>query len=386
MKAVVTGMIGTCSVGGVAWDYGQYALGMEQLGFETYYLEDTGIPAHTWNEATGEYEEDPSYGLDFLQRALRELSPGLASHWHFHAYDDRTYGMSPEEVADVCASADVLLNVSGCAVMRDSYRRCRRKVFIDTDPGWNHFVIFPRWDGKPRDVQQQGYRGHDWFFTFAQRHDRPDCLLPALGLEWHPTRHPVVVDRWRPEPPGERWTTVMGWKTYPDGVEHNGLVYGSKEMEFPLIEAAPTRLAVPLEVAVNGDAPRQAWRELGWQVANGGERSATAESYHAYVQGSRGELSVAKNVYVATRSGWFSGRSACYLASGRPAVVQETGFSEFLPTGWGLLSFRDLETAVAAIEAVESQYKEHQQAAREIAETWLDARRVLGEILAVTGL
>jgi hypothetical protein len=385
-KAVVTGMMTTYSVGGVAWDYGQYALGMERLGFEVYYLEDTALPAYTFNTDTGEFEVDCSYGLRFLEQSLEPLCPALKERWHFRSVDDQIYGMEADQIADVLAEADVLLNVSGGTLLRDEYRHCRRKVFIDTDPGWNHFVIFHRWDSKPEAVQSQGYRGHDYFFTFAERMGRSDCPLASFGLTWHPTRHPVISDFWSPQPPGDRWTTVMMWNNYERPVEHEGRSYGAKEQEFDRIEELPTHCSSRFEVAVTGEAPRDRWRTLGWSVANGGEKSKTAEEYRNYIQGSRGEFSVAKGMYVGTRSGWFSGRSACYLASGRPVVLQETGFSDCIPTGDGLLSYTTLEGAARAVTAIECDYDHHSASARELARTHFDAPVVLGDILNRIGV
>lgn len=383
VRAVVTGMIATYSMGGVGWDYGQYALGLERMGFEVYYLEDTGVPAYTYNPAVGGYEEDPSYGVRFLREALAELSPSLAERWHYRAADGRTYGMEPSELAEIVASADLLLNVSGGCVLRPEYARCPRKALIDTDPGWNHFVIFPRWDSRPAAERAWGFRAHDHFFTYAQRLGAPDCPLPTFGLTWHPTRPPAVLDCWRPLPPARTWTTVMSWSNYLEKVEHGGVEYGAKELEFGRIEELPRRSREPFEVSVNvnGLAPLDRWRALGWSVVDAEEMSKSLSSYRSYIEGSRGEFSVAKNVYVATRSGWFSCRSVCYLAAGRPVALQDTGFSELLPTGEGVLAFSDLQGAAAAVAAVEDEYERHCTAAREIARERFDSALVLGEML-----
>jgi hypothetical protein len=292
-------------------------------------------------------------------------------------------------MAEVVADADLLLNVSGGCLLRDEYRRCRRKVFLDTDPGWNHFVILPRWDARPEADRSQGFRGHDHFFTYACRLGKPDCPLADFGLRWHPTLPPVCLDSWREEPPGEKWTTLMMWNNYQKPVIHQDLVYGSKEMEFGKIEAVPGRVGGPFEVAVyspKDDVPRERWRGQGWSVADGRVRSVTAQAYRSYVQSSRGELSVAKNIYVATRCGWFSCRSVCYLAAGRPVVLQDTGFSEVLPTGQGVVVFSDSGQAERGVRAVEGAYRSHQAAAREIARDHFDARRVLGDLLARVGM
>src|SRR5262249_13878109 len=188
MKAIVTGMIATYPVGGVVWDYGQYALGLERLGFEVCYLEDTGD--YTYDPSRGQYDEGCSYGVGFLARSLAELSPSLGRRWHFRGLDGRAYGLSDEALADELRRADLFLNVSGGCLLRDEYMPCRRKVLIDTDPGRNHFVNYPKQDAGSS--PGRGYRGHDHFFTYAERLGRPGCNLPSLGLPWQPTRPPVV--------------------------------------------------------------------------------------------------------------------------------------------------------------------------------------------------
>jgi len=386
MRAIVTGMLATYPVGGVAWDYGQYALGLERLGFEVFYLEDTGISSYTYNPQLGGYQEDCTYGVQFLEESLAKLSPTLARRWHYRAVDDRTYGIDAATFEEIVSDADLLLNVSGGSVLREPYRRCARKLLIDTDPGWNHFVIFPRWDAKPPAEHNQGFRGHDYFFTYAERLGRDNCPLASFGLDWQATRPPVVRDCWKASPPASSWTTVMMWNNYQRPIVHDGVTYGSKELEFGHIEAIPSRSPAEFEVAINGDAPREHWRQLGWSVVEGSERSRTAGSYQAYIESSRGEFSVAKNIYVATRCGWFSCRSVCYLAAGLPVVVQETGFSDVIPTGSGLLAFSDLDQAVQGIDTVERAYSSHQAAARELARDYFDSDRVLGEMLHRIGL
>jgi len=383
--AIVTGMIASYPVGGVAWDYGQYALGLEQLGFDVIYLEDTG--GQSYDPTARGYGDDYTYGVQFLEQSLAALSPTLGARWHVRTPDGPTFGMAPETLRDAVADADLFLNVSGGSLLRTEYLASRRKVLIDTDPGWNQFVNYPRWDASPGWQGSHGYRAHDFFFTYAQRMGRPDCLLPSLGLDWHVTRPPVVTSCWQPEPPGCPWTTVMTWDNFRKPIEYGGVSYGTKEREFAAIETLPRLLPAPLEIAVGGEhAPRGRWRKIGWSVIDSHSVSEDVQSYRAYIQRSRGEFSVAKNVYVATRSGWFSCRSVCYLAAGRPVVVQDTAFSELLPCGKGLLAFSNLEEAVAAITAVEQNYEEHGRAARELACTHFASDMVLTEMLETMGV
>jgi hypothetical protein len=379
-------MIATYGVGGVVWDYGQYALGLERLGFDVYYLEDTGW--QTYDPRVGMYGEDGSYGAEYLAKSLEFLSPTLGSRWRFRNMDGTTYGLDDEEFLTVLDRADVFLNVSGSTLLRDEYMKCKRKVLIETDPGWNHFRNFPRWDAEPGWQGAHSYREHDWFFTYAERIGKPDCVLPDMGLSWHPTRPPVVLDCWSAEPAGEKkWTTVMTWSTYHEPMKYQGVEYGTKEVEFEKVKNIPSQANAPLEIAVGGfKPPRDELRTLGWSVVDSESISKSAADYRHYIQTSRGEFSVAKNVYVATRSGWFSCRSTCYLAAGRPVVIQDTGFSEFIPADKGVVAFTTVDEALTAIRAVETNYAEHSAVARELARTYFSSEKVLGDLLTRIGL
>ncbi|WP_418317892.1 glycosyltransferase family protein [Piscinibacter sakaiensis] len=392
MIAVVTGMIATYPLGGVVWDYGQYVLGLHRLGWEVYYLEDTGWM--TYDPRLREYVENPEFGVAFLHDALTSLAGPMRRRWHFRAMDGRTFGMEADDFNEVVSRADLLLNVSGGTLLRDEYMQCRCKVMIDTDPGWNHFRNFPRLDSEPRWGGGNGYRAHDFFFTYAERIGAADCVLPSCGIDWLPTRPPVVLDQWCGEAGGDRWTTVLTWKNFSEAIEYQGVRYGTKEIEFERVERLPQAVAASLEIAAGGidwndtsDHSIQArWRSLGWSVVDSHGVSQTAMAYRDYIQRSRGEFSVAKNVYVATRSGWFSCRSVCYLAAGLPVVVQDTGFSEIIPCGEGLMTFSSLEEAADAIARVDHDYARHQAAARQMAAKHFSADVVLGDLLRRIGL
>jgi hypothetical protein len=378
MKAVVTGMIATYPVAGVLWDYVQYVLGFERLGFVVYYLEDTGLESYAENPAA------------YLESSLAWFAPGLKRRWHYRAANGASSGMPREELAAAIAEADVFVNVSGGCLMRDEYVGARNRLLIDTDPGLNHFVNFPKWDAAPGWQGTHGYRAHDFFFTYAGNLGRPGCPLPDLGIRWHATQPPVVMDLWDAPAPSDRWTTVMSWnpfRHYHEVIVHDGAVYGAKEIEFQKFQTLPGRVSAKLEVAVGGaDAPVSEWRKLGWNVVEAGPISSDPARYRDYIQDSRGEFSVAKNIYVATHCGWFSCRSVCYLAAGLPVIVQDTGFPELIPTGEGLLAFSTLDDAVGGIEAVESDHPRHRRAARELARTHFASEVVIGAMLRQIGL
>jgi hypothetical protein len=384
--AIVTGMIATYPVGGVLWDYGQYALGLERLGYDVFYLEDTG--GETYDPRAGLYGPDCGPGVAFLAESLAALSPALGRRWHFRALSGEVHGTTHDELSAALARAHLFLNVSGGTLLRDEYMRVPHKVLIDSDPGWNHFVNYPKWDASPGWQGTSGYRAHDHFFTYAERIGQAGCVLPDLGLDWRPTRPPVVVDQGRRQGAGESWTTVMTWDNFRRPVEHGGRRYGTKELEFPKIERVPQRLPdARFELAVGGSgAPLARFRELGWGVVDSHSVSTTPDAYRAYIERSRGELSVAKNLYTATGSGWFSCRSVCYLAAGRPVVLQDTGYSAVVPTGAGLHAFTTEDEAVAALEAVERDHARESAAAVEVAREHFGHDRVLGALLAEVGL
>ncbi len=382
MIAVVSGLIATCGVGGVFWDYVQYALGLERLGFEVYYLEDANQPCY--DVARGDYDYDARWE-PFVQRlrdVLSAVSPTLGSRWHFRGDDGRTFGV--DDVEELLAAADCFLNVSGSAVLRSEYLPCRRKVYLDTDPGWNHWMRWPLEASEPQ-PGDHGWRRHDAFATYAERIGAADCPLPDHGLRWVTTRPPVVAECWSglaDAPAGSPWTTVLSWVSAPRPIVDGETVYGTKEREFARIEALPEQTAVPLEIAIGGACPPvERLRARGWSVVDGPSRTATPDAYRSYIASSRGEFSVAKHVYTATRSGWFSCRSTCYLAAGRPVVVQDTGFSEYLPTGEGVFAFRDAREAAQALATVEADHARHAAAARDVAADHFGAERVLGDLL-----
>ena len=366
--------------------YGQYILGLKELGYDVWYLEDTGGP--TYDPRSQSYGSDCSYGVAFLQESLRRLLPDSDLRWAFRDESGVLHGMSEEQLNRSVADADLLLNVSGGTLLRDAYMENRCKVLIDSDPGWNHFVNYPRWDESPGWQGTHGYRAHDFHFSYAERIGQPDCALPNLGIGWLPTRPPVCLDQWYAANAGDRWTTVMTWNNFRRPVVYNGKEYGTKELEFAKIEEIPAlRPNGRFELAVGGsDPPKDKWQETGWHVVDAQSISTTADDYRQYIQASRGELSVAKNLYVAVHSGWFSCRSVCYLAAGRPVVVQDTGFSDFLPVGRGLHAFTTTAESLAAIDCVESDYRRQQSAARDVAAAYFDARDVLSQLLERAGL
>lgn len=388
MRIVVTGLVATYPLGGVGWDYLAYVDGFRRLGHDVLYLEDTGAWFYHPDDQT--FSDDPAPNLRYLTAALATIGAADTA-WSVRAPDDTYAGVDRAGVQRFCNGADLLLNLSGCCWLRDEYRGARRVAYLDSDPGYTQAKLWAAARGCATEDELFSVnliRQHDRFFTFAEHIGAADCRVPACGIDWMPTRQPVVLERWpfAFDAAARRFTTVMSWKQETAPPVIDGERFGAKDIEFLRFIALPARTPVALEVAIGGAAPRADLAAHGWHVVDAHSCSSTMADYQRYLQASRGEWSVAKNTYVALRSGWFSTRSAVYLASGKPVIVQETGWSAHYPTGAGLFAFATIDEAAAALAAVEADYRRHCDAARAVAERELAAPRVLGRLLRDAGL
>jgi hypothetical protein len=373
VKVVLAGIVARYPFGGVTWCSLMYLLGLRALGHEVLYVEDTG--ECVYDPERDEISTDPSYGTRYIHQALEPF--GLADRWSFVNYDGTYHGLSRERVRAWCAGADLFVNLSGGSwFWRDEYRAVPRKVFIDTDPVFTQLAIAK---GEPWYVEF--FRGFDRLFTFGANVGTPSCDVPTSGFAWHPTWQPVVTELWHTDAPPchDRFTTVMTWRT-----ESFTDVDGNKDRELLALIDLPGRTSAKLQIAVNGPAGAMELLDAhGWSPMSAMSVSRSLWDYRDFVQGSKAELGVAKHAYVSRRSGWFSDRTECYLAAGRPAVVQDTGWSAHLPSGTGLIAFSTIEEAVDALERVERDYAAHAARATEIARECFDAARVLPAFLQV---
>lgn len=384
MHIVVTGLVATYPVGGVAWDYLQYVEGFLRLGCDVFYLEDTG--QWFYDPAAGTFVQDATAGARYLSDAIAAICPRLGARWMVRGADGVLHGQDAHAVRQACTGADFFLNVSGASRLRDDYLGARRRAFIDTDPCYAQARAAAVDRGTVDPQMQEAVaimRRHDVFFSLGEHLGAPDCAIPTVGITWHPTRQPILLDRWSAPVTGVgRFTTIMSWKIDPPAPIVAGRVYGGKDIEFERFLTLPSHVPDALEVAIAGAAPRERIRGAGWEVVDAQAVSRTTDAYRQYIVESRGEVSIAKNAYVATRSGWFSTRSAAYLAAGRPVVLQDTGFSAHLPLGPGLHAFATIDDVVAALDVVRSDYGRAARHAREVAVECFDAERVCGRLLA----
>jgi len=388
LRIIVTGLAGLYPIGGVAWDYLSYVIGLARLGHDVYYHEDTWSWPYHPVETT--YTPRGDFSAQHLDGFFHRYAPALSERWHYRHLHEQSFGMSAAAFDEVARTADLFVNVSGaCLIPERLSPRCA-KLFVDTDPGYNQIVLSERFDWSENvDRWCATVLSHDIYFTYGENIHGSDCLIPKLGLDWKATRMPVVRDLWATAdapPQAGPWTTVMTWNAFKGKLVFRGVEYTSKGSEFEKVMTLPRLVAVPMKVAVGGlKAPLERLAQAGWNVVDGPSVSATPSQYQAFITESRGEFSPAKHVYVALRSGWFSCRSACYLAAGRPVVVQDTGFTATLPTGEGVLSFSSLQQAVDAIGDAEAHYVRHAEAARAIAAEHFDSGKVLARLLDDAG-
>jgi len=367
VKILLAGIIARYPFGGVTWCSLMYLLGLRELGHEVFYVEDTG--ECIYDPIQDARTEDPAYGTAYIRDALEPF--GLGDRWSLVNYDGVYHGAPRDTVQRFCADADLFINLSGGAwFWRDEYARIPRKVFIDSDPVFTQLAL-----AKNETWYVEFFKRFDHLFTFGANIGTPSSDVPGAGFTWHKTWQPVVTAQWRSSrPPGDRFSTVMTWR-----IESFTDVDGNKDREFVKFIDLPSRTPHRFELAVNG--PQKLLRHHGWDTVDAMAVSRTPWQYRDFIQNSRGEFGVAKHAYVAHRSGWFSDRTECYLAAGRPALVQDTGWSAHLPAGEGLLAFSTPEEALAGLDRIASDYDRHARRATEIAADCFDARRVLPRLL-----
>jgi hypothetical protein len=387
LRIAVTGLAGTYPFGGVFWDYLLYPLGFQRLGHDVLYIEDTG--KWCYDPGAGTFIEDGARNAAFLAREIARLDPDLAERWFFRDAVGHTYGRPWHAVADFCRHADLFLHISASCWMREEYFAAAKVAFLDSDPMYTQASVPDYLAGTIDDAARARVdmlRRHDVFFTFAENIGAPDCRIPTGLFPWIPTRQPVVLDCWEKAavpPPCRRrvLTTVGSWEPSEDGPVVNGVAYKGKSVELERFLDLPAASSLPIELAMSGRAPVDRLRAHGWKLVDGYGVSKDPWVYRDYLANSFGEWSVAKNAYVASRSGWFSCRTACYLALGVPAVVQDTGFARAIPPGEGVLTFATPEEAAHAIEKLVADPDRHAKAARLIAEEYFDSEKVLGRLI-----
>jgi hypothetical protein len=368
---------------GEAWDRAQWVLGLKRLGFRVCFVEQ--IAASGCRDAAGAPAPfRQSANLAYLLQVAGQL--GWANEVTLvHEGGDQTYGLTFADLRQVAADACLLINISGHLTLDDILRRVRRKVYLDEDPGFTQF-----WHASGH--LRQGLDGHDYFFTVGENVGSPECAIPTGGIRWRPARQFAVLGEWpcNRQASLSRFTTIGSWRGPFGPVSYGGRTFGLKVHEFRKFIELPRRAQCAFELALDIDpadaADLAALREHGWHIVDPTEVVPDPAAFRQYLQRSGAEFSVAKGIYVETNSGWFSDRTARYLASGKPALVQDTGFGRHIPAGEGLVAFRTLEEAAAGAQRIAGAYDSHCRAARQLAEDYFDSDKILGRLLDEVGV
>ena len=386
---VVLGMISKMPVGGVIWQTAHYLTGFERLGYDVFYVEAHARTPSMFAEHEG--DDGSARAAEFIAGAMRRY--GLEGRWAFHALhsDGRCYGMGEGRLRQLYRSAALIVNLHGGTLPLEEHGQTGRLVYLETDPVALQIELH---NNEAKTIEFLS--AHCAFFTFAENYGRPGCRLPVTDrFEFHPTRQPVVLDFWREQragaPNGDHlnFTTVASWRQWSREVSFGGEVYEwSKHFEFLKFLDLPGRTGQAFELALSrcDEADRRLLESKGWKVRPALGFSTDADAYRDYIQRSRGEFTVAKDQNVRLRTGWFSDRSATYLAAGRPVVTQDTGFGDSIPAGEGLFAFSTLDEAAAAIEATNADYERHRRAAHALARDYFSHDVVLASVLKTLGV
>jgi hypothetical protein len=382
-KIVLLHFAGQMPLAGVAWQAAHYLVALGKLGYEAWYVEDSGT--NPYDPHVESVMMDCSYNLAYLRRVMERF--GFGERWAYRCGVDETYhGLSRQEIARLYSEADALINLCGAHHLFERHLACPVRILIDTDPGYQQINY------AKGNLDERAYiDAHTHFFTYGANIGAADCPIPEGGVAWRPTRPPVDVDLW-PEPQGEPdcFTSIASWDNRGKDIEHNGSTYlWSKHVNFlKFLDLPKLRPQTSFRMAIlpPDNAVRREVEGGGWHLIDPRPVSADVDSYRDFIAGSRGEFTVAKDVYVRTQSGWFSDRAVCYLASGRPVVTMRTGFDRLYPVGEGLFPFATHDEAVAAIDAIASDYCRHSRVARELAREYFAGERVVGALLAEVGL
>jgi hypothetical protein len=373
MTIILAGAIGRSGLGGQAWAYLQYLIGFRALGHDVYYLEDCGETSWIWNWDTGEWTEDPMFPAAYVRDCLEPF--GFKDKWVYRT-TSQSFGMSLDQVKAVCAEADLLImRAIPLWDWRPEYALPRRRIFIDVDPGFTQMNIASGDKGLAEAI------GHcERRFTLGQRFGAADCLIPDAGGPWLRTLPPVALSEWPwvAGTPGAHFTSIMRWDGFQDS-NYQGKTYGQKDQELSRFIALPRRTSQKFRIALNGP---ETLAEYGWEIVPGELATRTPQAYRQFIQQSRAEFGVAKHGYVKMRGGWFSDRSVCYLASGLPLLIQDTGLSDWLPVGEGVITFREMPDILSGIEKINANYENHRRAARRLAEEYFSTEKVLPALLA----
>lgn len=383
-KVVVWGLMGTLPIGGMVWQVFHYLVPLRRLGFDVWYVEDSDRPLY--DLSTFEPARDaPHENINRLARFMTDI--GLGERWAFRLPRTETVvgAVDWQGLQGLYRDAIAAINLCGAQDLTERHLGIPNRIYMQTDPVGMQIKVA---QGDP--VSIEILDKHHWYFTYGGRLGKPDCRVP-YRYPWIPTVPPVCMEFWEHvngPPQGAKLSTVLNWKHTGKDVTWNGEIWRwSKDLEFRRFIDLPSRSPLPLELCLGGasDSERDEIASHGWSIKRSTDYMEPA-AYRDYIQGSLGEFSAAKELVVVSRSGWVSDRTVCYLAAGRPAVVQDTGLGGLLPTGEGLFTFSTSDEALDAIDRIAGDYPRQSAAAKEIAHEHFAAERVVGDVMRAVGV
>lgn len=385
LRVVVLGMMGRCPFGGQTWLYLNWLRGLHRLGHEVWYVEDDSVWPYDPEQNT--VTDDCSYAVRHISRCLEHI--GMPGQWAFRllACQGACYGLTEERLNELYRTCDALFNVVGATDLREEHLAAPLRVYVETDPVTCELRL-----ANGDEHTRAAFENHYLIITYGENYGAADCGVPLDGVSYKKTRQPVDLSFWQMayDPHARYFTTIGNYRQSGNDVEYKGEVYHwSKHYEWEKFLDLPNQSPQPFELAMMPDDPadREHLRAHGWRLVPPLKMSLDVFGrYPRYFRRSRGEFTVAKDQNVRLRSGWFSERDACYLASGKPVVAEDTGFGNILPTGEGLFAVNNVEEALAAIEEINLDYPRHCKAARAIAEEYFRAEKVAAQVLAGVGL
>ncbi len=365
--------------GNLSWAL-QWLVGFQRLGHDVYFVEKSGYPSSCFDPLRNVMSDDCTYGVAVLRQLLGRF--GFGGRWCFVDAAGRYHGLTRDEIEDVFHSTDLFVDMGTHGSWLAEAKGAKLRVLVEAEPGFTQMKMAHRL------AAGEVLAEYDMHYSIGRNIGTDASTAPRAGKRWRPVFNPVVPELFEttPAPADAPFTTIMNWRAHGTMI-FEGQEFGQKDVELERFVDLPTRTVVPLEMAVAGeDVPADTLRAKGWRLRSAHAVTISVDSFRDYIRASRGEFSVCKNVFVATRSGWFSDRSAAYLASGRPVIVQDTGFSAHLPCGEGLFAVQTAAEAAAALDEVAANYVRHSKAAREIAEEHLAAVKVLRRFLDELGV
>lgn len=386
-RLIVMGFMASCPISGVIWQHLHYIIGLQRLGHDVYYIEDSA--RHPYDPERGAWL--PEFG--YAAKVMRDLAARFQfeDRWSFCARylgPHETAGLPRQAVLDLYRDADAILNVCGAQEINEDLVGNDRLLYIDSDPGLEQIKVDQAAGHTPDHLAR-----HRRLYTFGENIGTPEFAVPTHGNQWLPTRQPVVTDLWQTEnapPAGATFTSIANWNTSDlKDVEWRGEKFlWNKAPQFLRHLAAPRVAGEPFELAVAMEdaATRAEFERSGWRLRDAYDLSTDCDAYRSYLQHSKGEFTVAKDQYVRLTTGWFSDRSACYLAAGRPVITQETGFTKYYGGNAGLFAFHSLDQVAEAVRMINADYARHSRAASEIAREFFEAEKVLRSVLERAGI